>query len=93
MWRLVALSAHLPPIKQLFSLYGVEVKYHIIEFGKVYAPDIAVSSEIAGIKSSSQLLNAPSGKRSTHQWVLRGVFDSGGASLMASDDEADASSN
>ena len=91
MQRLVAPSAHLPPIKQLFSLYGVEVKHHIIGLGKVYASDIVVFSETAGIKPNSQLAQSPpSGKKSTH--VLRapkGVSDSGYASLMASDDEAD----
>ena len=90
MQRLVAPSAHLPPIKKLFSLYGVEVKHHIIELGKVYASDIAVFSETAGIKPSSQLAQNPSpGKRSTPQRALKGVSDSGYASLMASDDEAD----
>jgi hypothetical protein len=90
MQRLVAPSAHLPPIKQLFSLYGIEVKHHIMELGKVYAPDIAVFSEIAGIKPSSQLSQSPpSIKKSTHLRALKGVSDSGYASLMASDDEAE----
>jgi len=90
MQSLVAPSTHLPPIKQLFSLYGIEVKHHIIELGKVYASDIAVFSETAGIKPSSRLSQSPpSGKKSTHLRALKGVPDSGYASLMASDDEAD----
>lgn len=82
MQRLVAPSAHLPPIKRLFSLRGIEVKHHIIELGKAYAPDIAAFEE-----ASSQLSqNPPPG---TRQRTLKGVSDSGYASLMASDDEAD----
>ncbi len=90
MQRLVAPSAHLPPIKRLFSLCGANVKHHIIELGKVYASDIAVFSETAGIKPSSQLTHSPPpGRRTTHQRALKGIFDSGYASLMASDDETD----
>ena len=90
MQKLVAPSAHLPPIKRLFSLRGIEVKHHIIELGKVYASDIAVFAEAAGIKPSSQLSqNPPPGKKPTRQRTLNGVSDSGYASLMASDDEAD----
>lgn len=90
MQRLVAPSAHLPPIKRLFSLHGVEVKHHILELGKVYASDVAVFAEAAGIKPSSQLSQSrPPGKKPTRQRALKAVSDSGYASLMASDDEAD----
>jgi len=90
MRRLIAPSAHLPPVKRLFSLYGVEVRHHIIELGKVYASDIALFPETAGIKPSGQLSQGlPPDKKSTHQRALKAVSDSGYASLMASDDEAD----
>jgi len=90
MQRLVAPSAHLPQIKQIFSLRSIEVKYHIIELGKVYAPEIAVFVEAAGSKPSRQLSqNPPLDKKPTRQRALKGVSDSGYASLMASDDEAD----
>ena len=90
MQRFVAPSAHLPPIKRLFSLHGIEVKHHIIELGKVYASDIAVFAEAAGIKPSGQLSqNSPPEKKPTRHRVLKEVSDSGYASLVASDDESD----
>jgi hypothetical protein len=90
MQRLAAPSAHLPPIKRLLSLHGEEVKHHIVELGRVYAPDVAVFAEAAGIKPSGQRSRSTHpGKTTTRQRALKEVSDSGYVSLMASDDEAD----
>ena len=54
----------LPPIKRLFSLYGAEFKYHIIELEKFRASNIAVFSGSSQVVSSSK--HPPPDKRSVH---------------------------